>query len=100
MAAQDPTPIPMPPFAWRIPPGSSPFDRCDGPSCPGLAEDALLVTTTKGRLCAPCWKRAGRSSAPPSTMPEEAAAVVEIRDRMLARGGTDRHMVRSGKAGV
>jgi hypothetical protein len=76
------------------------IDRCDGARCPGLGEDSLLVATTKGRLCAPCWKRAGRPGAPPATMQQEAAAVVETRDRMLARGGTDRHMVRSGKAGV
>jgi hypothetical protein len=33
---------------------------CDSPKCPGVGPDALSVSTTRGNLCASCWKRLGR----------------------------------------
>lgn len=89
---------------------------CASGACRGYDPDALrdVFTTravvfrrTAGRrevvevdLCGPCWRQAGEPSAPPSTAAEAHAAALKARDRMQARGGTDRHMVRSGKAGL
>jgi hypothetical protein len=77
-----------------------PLRLCDSLKCTGVGPDGLSVSTTRGNLCASCWKRLGRPAPAPSTMHEESDAALAARDRMLARGGTDRHMVRSGKAGV
>jgi hypothetical protein len=49
--------------------------------------------------CSDCWKAAGRPfpKRPPGAFELEAQEI-RNRDRMLARGGTDRHLVRNGLA--
>lgn len=49
-------------------------------------------------LCAACWKRAGRPSPAPVSRVELERVEVETRRRMVARGGTNKHLVFSGKA--
>lgn len=51
------------------------------------------------RMCARCWHALGCPS--PRAVPtavERTNQEIQIRERMLARGGTDRHLARSGKA--
>ena len=55
----------------------------------------LLLDLGLRRLCASCWHAEGELGprfAPPDWLHEE-----EIRRQMIQRGGTDRHMARSGK---
>lgn len=73
-------------------------------TCDRCRQDFDLQTTlfaaVNGRvICSECWHRAG------SPFPRREASVAEIhaaelaiRERMQARGGADRHMVRSGKS--
>jgi hypothetical protein len=71
-----------------------PATRCDRcPSMPGL-----LAVTRVGRLCRDCWMELPEPLKwlPPSTMQETHWAEVKARERMTARGGTDRHLVRAG----
>jgi hypothetical protein len=51
------------------------------------------------RMCAACWHRLGepRSASAPTAI-EAALVEAKTRERMLARGGADRHLARSGKA--
>lgn len=55
----------------------------------------LLTRTKRGLLCPPCWTDAGS----PEPVGDGAHRQEErTRERMLARGGTDRHLVRTGKS--
>ena len=49
-------------------------------------------------LCAACWKGKGKPSSRPGNMQQVHEAETATRERMLARGSADRHMVRSGKS--
>lgn len=64
--------------------------RCDRP--------ALLLARIGGRaICAYCWWDLGKPWPREKASPEEIhAAELAARERMLRRGGTDRHMVRKG----
>lgn len=67
--------------------------------CPDARELGLYVRLNADtRLCAACWKRAGRPSPAPVSRVELEQVEVETRRRMVARGGTDKHLVFSGKA--
>lgn len=74
-------------------------DGCD--FCPPETptEGKLFAVVDGRRLCALHWVAAGRpwprNIAPPA---EVHKAELQTRERMLARGGTDRHLVRSGKS--
>lgn len=76
--------------------------RCEGPSCRGVDADSLVTEALVGgravTLCCACYHLAGRPPAAPC--PESFAHVLDTREKMIARGGSDRHMVRSGKAGL
>lgn len=51
-----------------------------------------------GVLCADCWHRVGCPFPRHVATAQESHETEErTRDRMLARGGTDRHLVRSGR---
>jgi len=71
-----------------------PAERCE--RCP--ATPGLFAVTRAGRLCVGCWKELPEPLRwlPPSTMQETHEAEVLARERMTARGGTDRHLVRAG----
>lgn len=71
---------------------------CDGCGPEG-ARSTLLALVDGRRLCLPCWLAAGRP------WPTSACSALEVhetelrtRERMTARGGTDRHLVRTGKS--
>ena len=49
-------------------------------------------------LCARCWKAKGKPSSRPGNIQQVHEAETATRERMLARGSADRHMVRSGKS--
>lgn len=68
-----------------------PCDRC--PATPGL-----LVRTRVGRICVTCWLALPEKMRwlPPATMQETHEAEVRARERMMARGGADAHIVRKG----
>ncbi len=67
--------------------------------CGDAHEDRLYALTTLGKLCRRCWRELGCPwPAPSSATAEEVhQAELRIRDAMLARGGTDRHLVRNGR---
>lgn len=64
-------------------------DRCG-------AKRFLFARVNGERLCSGCWKSAGRPRG------DDLGAVhdleVRTREHMTARGGADRHRVRSGKS--
>jgi hypothetical protein len=67
---------------------------------PTVSTEGRLFAVVDGRrLCAAHWIAAGcpwpRALASPLEVHE---AEVRIRERMQARGGADRHLVRSGKS--
>lgn len=68
----------------------------------GSADPDQLFARVGGRwpfVCALCWHQIGcpwPRNLP--TMEEVHEAEVHTRERMLARGGTDRHLVRNGRA--
>ena len=67
-------------------------DRC-GDVSPGR----LFVTVDGVVYCSACWRRAGRPFPRSiATVTELHEAEVVTRDRMLARGGAYRHLVRKG----
>ena len=67
------------------------------PRCSRCRETALLFALIwKLRLCRRCWVEAGRPWPEASTMHDTHQAEVAARERMQARGGTDRHLVRAG----
>jgi hypothetical protein len=57
---------------------------------------ALFARIGHERVCAACWHRAGRPFPGPAPMAAVHEAQVATRDRMNARGGADRHLVRKG----
>jgi len=69
-------------------------DRC------GDAQFTRKYANVDGeRLCRGCWERAGRPYPKrTATEIERFALETAIRERMTARGGTGRHLVRNGKA--
>jgi hypothetical protein len=73
---------------------------CRGIPLPSADSWALFVRVNGLQLCASCWRARGRPW-PVEEPPESSAAIAEheaeVRRRMLARGGTDRHLVRSGR---
>lgn len=74
---------------------TAPFWHCDG-----CGQPRHLFALVLGKLlCVRCWRRAGspfpRSTATPQELHEIELAT---RERMNARGGADRHLVRSGKS--
>ncbi len=70
--------------------------------CLDARPDGLYGLTVLGRLCWRCWRELGQppSRWPEATIEERHQAELRVRERMLARGGNDRYMVRSGKAGL
>lgn len=65
--------------------------------CDTIDDRRLYAPFRDGYLCAPCWHALGR----PFPRSEAAAELVHeaelrTRERMLARGGADRHIVRKG----
>lgn len=73
-------------------------DRCLGE--PEEAKAGKLYAVVDGvRLCREHWERAGCPF--PKHIPTEveiANAAAAVQRRMLGRGGTDRHLARSGKS--
>jgi hypothetical protein len=69
------------------------LQRCSGP-CHG--NYLLLVLTERGALCPGCWRAAGEPSALMGTETEVHEQLQRTRERMVARGGTARHLVRKG----
>ena len=58
----------------------------------------LLMPTRLGLVCAACWYELGQPGA--ATVTDTLAiheAELRTRERMTARGGTDRHLVRNGR---
>jgi hypothetical protein len=74
---------------------------CDTPGCDAQrgTRNRLFARVGKRRLCFVCWVVAGRPWPPPDNATPEELHQVELRtrERMLARGGTDRHLVRNGR---
>lgn len=70
---------------------------CD--ECPPDTGSRLFVTVSGRRYCARHWHAAGRPTPrePLATAQQVHEAELRIRDRMNARGGTDRHLVRNGR---
>jgi uncharacterized Fe-S cluster-containing radical SAM superfamily protein len=56
----------------------------------------LLVRLNQDLLCAACWNWMGRPYPKHATDP--TIMEVATREKMLARGGTDRYRVRAGKS--
>jgi hypothetical protein len=69
-------------------------------ACTRCRSPRLLLghVTDQDRLCADCYREAGEPPAGRMSPAGVHAAELAARDRMLARGGTDRHLVRSGKS--
>lgn len=66
-------------------------DRCHEPRF-------LLADTFRGRLCPTCWFEMGQPGARVvSDVQAIHEAQLRTRERMHARGGTDRHLVRNGR---
>jgi len=79
---------------------ASEYAMADLFACDGCHKAFLLFVDFGGRkLCSDCWHAKG-SPWPrrPATIEEIHAAELKTRERMQARGGADRHMVRSGKS--
>ena len=67
--------------------------------CEGCRAARRLFAVVRGRLlCAACWKAAGAPYLRGNDPLQAFAQEQETRQRMLARGGTDRHLARAGKA--
>lgn len=63
------------------------------------ADRLLLVRIREEELCAACWRRAGMPGpGVTATAAEVFIHETKVRERMTARGGTDRHLVRNGMA--
>lgn len=66
--------------------------------CGSCDDRRLYVPLRDGHVCAGCWHVVGRpfprSEAAPALVHE---AELRTRERMAARGGTDRHLVRNGR---
>lgn len=76
------------------------FAMADLFACDDCHRPHLLFANFGGRLlCSGCWQAKG-SPWPrrPATVEEIHTAELRTRERMQARGGADRHMVRSGKS--
>lgn len=65
----------------------------------GSCDDARLYAEVDGRwYCSRCWLGAGRPWPTRALSPLEVhEAELATRERMTARGGLDRHLVRNGK---
>jgi hypothetical protein len=88
--AERPQPKPFPP---------SEVLPCEGCSfCGDCRDPGLYVRLGPAQhACSDCWREMGQPG-PMRVDPRMIAAhEVRIRERMLARGGSDRHLVRSGK---
>lgn len=69
---------------------------CD--TCGSLDARRLYANVDGRRLCSGCWKKAGRPWPRRAADPNEAAATEQkVRERMLKRGGPDRHLARNNK---
>lgn len=78
---------------------ASPLLMVSDVECSRCDRGVSLFVRIEGRpVCARCWKRAGSPAPRPPTMHERHEAEVANHERMNARGGADRHLVRSGKA--
>jgi hypothetical protein len=67
--------------------------------CGGCGRPVDLYARIDGTpACPRCWRRAGSPYPRRATMDEVHQAEVRTRERMNARGGADRHMVRAGKS--
>lgn len=74
--------------------------HCEGCREPRLLLARVILARVPGDLllCYRCWVIAGRPwPKTPGTVEEVHAATLAIRERMFARGGATRHMVRSGR---
>lgn len=69
---------------------------CDRCRQPYDGETTLFARIGHEQVCASCWHRAGRPFPPPASMAAVHEAQVATRQRMEARGGADRHLVRKG----
>lgn len=59
----------------------------------------LFVVVDEQRFCLDCWNEAGRPGARRYSDPVEAELQAQRSlERMMKRGGTHRHLARSGKA--
>jgi len=67
---------------------------CDTPGCGVIRQ--LFVIVKGQRTCLECWKAAGRPRGDDIGQAHEVE--VGTRERMTARGSTDRHLVRNGRA--
>lgn len=73
-----------------------------GPACDScnriFLEQGRLFVRVDGRwYCVECWRKAGRPwPRREATLDELHAAETATRERMLARGGAHRHLVRKG----
>jgi hypothetical protein len=66
--------------------------------CPDARPNGLYLRGDDGSLrCVACWKAAGRPfPIRPPSVAELHEAEVATRERMMARGGSDAHIVRKG----
>ena len=66
----------------------------------GSCDPARLYAPLRdGHVCSSCWHALGRPFPRAEAAPELVyEAEIRTRERMTARGGTDRHLVRSGKS--
>jgi len=79
---------------------TSDYAMADLFACDGCHKACLLFVAFGGRLiCSDCWRAKG-SPWPkrPATVAEIHAAELRTRERMQARGGADKHLVRAGKS--
>jgi hypothetical protein len=69
-------------------------------ACDRCHEPRHLFANWAGRLvCAECWHALGSPFPRRELTPQEMhAAEIATRERMLKRGGADRHLVRAGKS--
>jgi recombinational DNA repair protein (RecF pathway) len=66
--------------------------------CGSLDDRRLYAPLRDGFVCAPCWHALGRPFPRAEAAPALVhAAELQTRERMTARGGTDRHLVRNGR---
>jgi hypothetical protein len=66
--------------------------------CGSCDDRRLYAPLRDGHVCSTCWGALGRPFPRAEAAPELVqAAELATRERMTARGGTDRHLVRNGK---
>ena len=66
--------------------------------CGSCDDRRLYAPLRDGHVCSDCWRALGQPFPRAEAAPEAVyEAELRTRERMTARGGTDRHLVRNGK---